>query len=145
MDLPSFIWLWKIAAWAMGLSIFAYILLAFSGAWMLTRTMTHRARPLWLRPFHYSVGTIMGLLVLVLLVIGIVGTLGHYGNLGHSVHLTAGLAVVILVSISWWSANQISPQKPWARLVHIGTNAILFWGFLFVSVTGWQVVQKYLP
>ena len=34
MDLPSFIWLWKIAAWSMGLSLLAYFLLAVTGIWM---------------------------------------------------------------------------------------------------------------
>ncbi|MDJ0552711.1 MAG: DUF4079 domain-containing protein, partial [Microcystis sp. M49637_WE12] len=33
---------------------------------------------------------------------------------------------------------------PLARSLHIGTNLLLFLGFLFVTLTGWDVVQKYL-
>lgn len=84
-------------------------------------------------------------LVLLLLAIGIVGTLGHYGNLGHSPHLVAGLTVVVLVLISAGSATQISPKQPWARPLHISTNLALLIGFAAVSLTGWSVVQKYLP
>ncbi len=84
-------------------------------------------------------------LVLLLLTIGIVGTLGHYGSLGHSSHLPAGLAVVGLVLLSAGSAILISPQFAWARLFHIVTNIVLFVGFVLVSLTGWDVVQKYLP
>ncbi|NEQ88363.1 MAG: DUF4079 domain-containing protein, partial [Moorea sp. SIO2I5] len=32
MNLPSFLWLWKIAAWSMGLSLCAYVLLAITGS-----------------------------------------------------------------------------------------------------------------
>lgn len=84
-------------------------------------------------------------LVLLLLTIGIVGTLGHYGTLNHSSHLPVGLAVVGLVLLSAGSAIQISPQNPWARPLHIGTNLALSVGFISVSLTGWIVVQKYLP
>lgn len=84
-------------------------------------------------------------LVLLLLAIGIVGTLGHFGSLGHSSHLPAGLIVVGLVLLSAGSAILISPQRTWARSLHIGTNIILLVGFLWVSLTGWGVVQKYLP
>ena len=84
-------------------------------------------------------------LVLLLLAVGIVGTLGHFGTLGHSSHLLAGLTVVGLVLISAGSATQISAKQRWARSLHIGTNITLFVGFLWVSLTGWSVVQKYLP
>ncbi|MDY7020133.1 MAG: DUF4079 family protein, partial [Cyanobacteriota bacterium] len=40
---------------------------------------------------------------------------------------------------------QIHPSRPWARLLHIGTNVILFFAFVVVSLSGWIVVQKYLP
>jgi len=46
--------------------------------------------------------------------------------------------------VSAGSSTQISPQNPWARAVHLGTNIALFVGFAWVSYTGWQVVQKYL-
>lgn len=87
----------------------------------------------------------MVLLVLLLLAIGIVGTLGHYGSLGHSWHLAAGFTVVNLALLSAWSAVQISPERPWARPFHISINAVLLVAFLLVSVSGWSVVQKYLP
>ncbi|HHP7244743.1 MAG TPA: DUF4079 domain-containing protein [Elainellaceae cyanobacterium] len=145
MNLPSFLWLWRIAAWSMGLSIFAYFVLASTGGWMFYDRHTKRPRPQWLRPLHYSVGGFLAALVLLLLMIGIVGTIGHYGGLGHSLHLVAGLIVVALTLTSAWSATRISSQRPWARRLHIGTNILLFFGFMAVSLSGWVVVQKYLP
>ena len=128
----------------MGLAIVAYLILAGMGIWMFRARMTHD-RPSWLRSLHYMMGGSMVLLVLLLLGIGIVGTLGHFGSLGHSSHLQAGLAVVGLVLLSAGSATQISVEKPWMRFLHVGTNIILFVGFGWVSLTGWGVVQKYLP
>ncbi|MGV0024127.1 DUF4079 domain-containing protein [Phormidesmis priestleyi] len=141
MDLPSFIWLWKIAAWSMGFAIVAYLIQAVTGIALFA---TRRQRPDWLRPFHFTTGAIMALLVLLLLAIGIVGTLGHYGSLGHSTHLAIGIGVVELVFVSAWSAVQISPDRPWAKPLHIGANALLCVAFVLVSLTGWEVVQKYL-
>ena len=129
----------------MGLSLGAYVLLGISGIWMLNRRTLRRPRPSWLRPFHYVIGAIMVFLVLLLLAIGLVGTIGYYGSLGHSPHLIAGLSAVFLVLVSAISATQISPKRPWARSLHIGTNVALLFGFLFVLLTGWSVVQKYLP
>jgi hypothetical protein len=97
------------------------------------------------RSLHYTMGISMVSLVLLLLAIGIVGTLGHFGSLGHSPHLVAGLIVVALVLLSAFSATQISARRSWARPLHIGVNIILFIGFAWVSLTGWIVVQKYLP
>ena len=145
MNLPSFLWLWKIAAWSMGLSVFVYLLLAMTGGWMFFARHKKQKRPQWLRPFHFIIGNTMVFLVILLLTIGLVGTIGHYGNLGHSVHLPAGLTVVILVLVSAWSATQINFQKTWARLLHITTNIILLFSFAIVFLTGWTVVQKYLP
>jgi hypothetical protein len=144
LNLPSFLWLWKLAAWSMGLSVFAYALLGVSGVWMRQRRIAAFPRLAWVRPFHYVTGGIMVALVLFLLAIGLVGTIGHYGNLGHSSHLGAGLGVVGLVLLSAWSATQIG-LKSWARSLHISINFMLFLGFLWVSWTGWTVVQKYLP
>ncbi|KAM3099637.1 DUF4079 domain-containing protein [Phormidesmis sp. 146-12] len=141
MDLPSFIWLWKIAAWSMGFTIVAYLIQAVTGVALFA---TRQQRPDWLRPFHFVTGAIMAGLVLLLLAIGIVGTLGHYGSLGHSSHLAVGIAVVELVFVSAWSAVQISPDRPWAKPLHIGVNALLCVAFVLVSLTGWEVVQKYL-
>jgi hypothetical protein len=145
LNLPSFIWLWKIAAWSMGFSILAYLLLAMTGTWMFQARQTRSRRPRWLRSGHYIIGGIMVGLVLLLLGIGLVGTLGYYGTLNHSAHFGAGLTVVGLVLISAWSATQINPSRPWARTVHISVNAVLFIAFAWVTWTGWIVVQKYLP
>lgn len=145
MNLPSFLWLWKIAAWSMGISLFAYLLLAVTGGWMFVARRAKQPRPQWLRPVHLAIGTGMATLVILLLGIGVVGTLGYYGNLGHSAHLPAGLAVVMLVLISVASGLQIGPKRPWARPLHISTNIALFAGFAIVLLTGWTIVQKYLP
>ena len=138
----------------MGLTILAYLLQGLSGSvvWY-TRTNIIR-RSSWLRTFHYISGMAMVLLVLLLLIIGLIGTLGHYGSLGHSPHLAAGLLVVILTLLSAWSANQINSQKAnsvsrgnnmWARKLHLTINILLCGALIFVSLTGWGVVQKYLP
>jgi hypothetical protein len=145
LNLPSFLWLWRIAAWSMGLSLFAYLLLTVTGTWMLYSRRAKQQRPKWLRPFHYIIGGTMVFLVLLLLAVGLMGTLGYYGDLGHSAHLPAGLTVVSLTLLSAWSATQISPARPWARSLHVGTNLALFLGFTIVTLTGWDVVQKYLP
>ena len=129
----------------MGLSLFAYLLLAITGTWLFYSRQQRQGRPKWLRPFHYVVGGTMVAMVLLLLLIGLVGTLGYYGNLGHSTHLPAGLVVVGLTLLSAWSATQISPKRPWVRQLHVGTNIALLIGFVVVSLTGWGVVQKYLP
>ncbi len=128
----------------MGLSLLAYLLLAVTGIWMFRARTTHKPRPSWLRSLHYMFGGSLVLLVLLLLAIGIVGTLGHFGSLGHSSHLPAGLFVVGLVLLSAISAIFINSQ-PWMRSLHVGTNIILFLGLVWVSLTGWDVVQKYLP
>jgi len=129
----------------MGLSLLAYLLLAATGIWLFGARQTQRQRPQWLRPLHYILGGSLVGLVLLLLAIGIVGTLGHFGSLGHSSHLIAGLTVVGLVLLSAGSATQIDVNRSWARSLHIGTNITLFVGLLWVSLTGWSVVQKYLP
>lgn len=144
MNLPSFLWLWKIAAWAMGGTIAFYLLQLFFGSWMFYSRVTKIGRPPWLRNAHYISGIIIVFLVFLLLVIGIVGTVGYYGNLGHTSHLWAGLFVVWLICLSAWSANQIDSHNTWARSLHIIVNAILFFGLAYVSWTGWSVVQKYL-
>ena len=145
MNLPSFLWLWKIAAWSMGASLLAYLLLVVTGMWMFAARNTKQPRPKWLRPLHIVVGTGMATMVILLLGIGVVGTLGEYGKLGHSVHLPVGLAVVTLVLVSVGSGLQIGSKHPWARPLHISTNFALFAGFVTVLLTGWTIVQKYLP
>ncbi|MGB3239584.1 MAG: DUF4079 domain-containing protein [Geitlerinemataceae cyanobacterium] len=145
MNLPSFLWLWRIAAWSMGLSLLAYSLLAVTGGWLFYSRHTQQPRPQQLRSIHIVFGTSLVGLVLLLLAVGIVGTLGHFGSLGHSVHLFAGLTVVTLVLVSAVSATQINPKRPWVRNLHIGTNIALFVALMWVLLTGWVVVQKYLP
>ena len=144
MNLPSFLWLWRIAAWSMGISLLTYSLLAISGSVMFYERTQERPRPAILRPLHIVLGSLLVFLVLLLLGVGIVGTLGHYGNLGHSPHLPLGILVVLLVLISAISASKINIY-PWMRSVHIATNLCLFLGFIGVTLTGWTVVQKYLP
>ncbi|PSB23994.1 DUF4079 domain-containing protein [Stenomitos frigidus] len=145
MNLPSFIWLWKIAAWSMGFALAAYCILAITGILIFAKRQQQQFRASWLRPLHATTGGVMIVLVLLLLGIGIVGTLGHFGSLGHSWHLLAGLAVASLMFLSAWSAMQINLMRPWARSLHVSTNLVLFLGLLWVSLTGWGVVQKYLP
>lgn len=128
----------------MGLAIAAYVILMFSGATILYSRLYRSLRPAWLKPFHYITGGVLIFLVLLLLAIGLVGTIGYYGSLGHSPHLTAGILVVVLVLLSGWSANQINLQKPWARSLHLTVNLLLLGGLISVSLTGWQIVQKYL-
>jgi hypothetical protein len=129
----------------MGLSLFAYGLLAVSGVNMGYRRLAGERRPAWLRPLHLAIGAILVGLVLLLLAIGLVGTIGHYGSLGHSSHLFAGVSVVFLVLVAAVSGLSIHPEQPLARPLHIGTNLLLLLGFIYVSLTGWTVVQKYLP
>ena len=128
----------------MGGAIAFYLLLLLSGTWMFYTRTTRIGRPSWLAKAHYIGGIIIVFLVLLLLAIGVVGTVGYYGSLGHSSHLWAGLFVVGLISLSAWSANQISARNSWARSLHVSINAILFVGLAYVSWTGWEVVQKYL-
>lgn len=129
----------------MGLSMTLYVVLALTGGILRWTRKSSAHHPVWLRPLHYSLGGVLVLLVLVLLTIGIVGTLGEYGSLGHSVHLPAGILAVALTLASAWSASQISLEKPWARTLHLSLNGALLVGFLVVGLTGWNVVQKYLP
>lgn len=129
----------------MGLSVLAYLILAGTGGWILVTRQRSQPRPKWLRSLHYTIGGILVGLVLLLLSVGIVGTIGQYGSLDHSVHLVAGLTVVALVLVSAVSASRISPKRPWARSLHLGTNLVLLLGLIAVSLSGWSVVQQYLP
>ncbi|MEM0979201.1 MAG: DUF4079 domain-containing protein [Cyanobacteria bacterium P01_H01_bin.58] len=145
MDLPSFIWLWRIAAWSMGLSLSAYFCLLLSGTWLVSGRVFKVGLPGWVRLLHIGLGACLVALVGLLLSIGVIGTLGEYGSLGHSLHLPAGLLVVSLVGLSAWSGTRIHPLRSWARPLHWGTNACLGMAFAIVTWTGWTVVQKYLP
>ncbi len=145
MNLPSFLWLWKIAAWSMGFSLVAYTGLALTGFWMSYTRRTQTPRPLWWRTVHFCLGLTLVTLVIGLLAIGIVGTLGHYGTLGHSIHGVVGLTVVGLTVFSALMAMQIKGDNYRARTLHIRLNLALGAALLFVLGTGWVVVQKYLP
>ncbi len=129
----------------MGLTILAYGILFVSGSvvWYARKNRVRLSSGL--RSFHYTSGIVMVLLVLLLLVIGLIGTIGYYGSLGHSPHLVAGIVMVLLTLLSAWSATQINGRNIWARNLHLTINVVLFGGLIFVSLTGWQVVQKYLP
>ena len=129
----------------MGFSLLTYLLLAVTGGLIFYSRKTHQPRPPSWRLFHIGFGVSLVGLVLLLLAVGIVGTIGHFGSLGHSIHQFAGLTVVALVLISAASASQIHPRRPWIRRLHIGTNIALFVAMIWVLLTGWVVVQKYLP
>ncbi len=146
MDLPSFIWLWRIAAWSMGLSLSAYGLLLLSGAglWRQRRETTISDWP-WLRSLHILGGLTLVGLILLLLTIGIVGTLGEFGTLGHSLHLLAGGLVATLSLLTAGAGLGIHPDRPWARPLHWSLNGALGLALGWVSWSGWLVVQKYLP
>lgn len=144
MDLPSFIWLWRIAAWSMGLSLTVYTGLLITGGVVWYDRSHQKPQPGWLRIVHIGLGVLLVALVLLLLSIGIVGTLGEHGSLGHSWHLGAGLFVVSLVLASSGAASQIS-RRPGARTLHVAINGLLFFAFAAVSYSGWTVVQQYLP
>ncbi|MBD0269404.1 MAG: DUF4079 family protein, partial [Cyanobacteria bacterium Co-bin8] len=49
------------------------------------------------------------------------------------------------VVASAWSAARIHPTRPWARSLHLWLNGVLFLALSAVSLSGWSVVQKYLP
>ena len=74
MDLPSFIWLWRIAAWSMGLSLTVYVGLLVTGGGVWYGRSHQKSQLSWLRLVHIVLGVILLALVLVLLGIGIVGT-----------------------------------------------------------------------
>jgi hypothetical protein len=145
VNLPSFLWLWRIAAWSMGLSLTAYGLLALTGGGMFFARHTKRSRPKWLRPVHIALGISFVSLILLLLSVGLVGTLGYYGTLGHSAHLPAGVTVVLLALVAAWSGFQIRGSQAWARSLHWIVNLTLFFALATVLLTGWTIVQKYLP
>lgn len=129
----------------MGLTITGYLLLALSGGGLAYTRIAKHDRSAWLRPLHIILGSGIVVLVLILLSIGIIGTLGEYGTLGHSVHLPLGLLVVAMVLTSAWSASRISFERPWARTLHVTLNGLLGVALMGAGLSGWQVVQKYLP
>jgi hypothetical protein len=145
VNLPSFLWLWKIAAWSMGFSLVAYSGLALTGFGMSYTRRKQTPRPLWWRAVHFGLGVTLVALVIGLLAIGIVGTLGHYGTLGHSIHGVVGLTVVGLTVFSALMALQIKGDNHQARTLHVRLNVLLGAALLFVLGSGWVVVQKYLP
>lgn len=129
----------------MGLTLMGYGLLAVTGIYGAYCRQRSKAPPPWLRTVHLTLGIGLVLLVLLLLSIGLVGTLGEYGRLGHSVHLPLGLLVVGLVLASAWSASRMGVERPWARRLHRVINGGLAFALAGVGLSGWHVVQKYLP
>lgn len=145
INLPSFLWLWRIAAWSMGGVLGCYGVLAVSGVWLTYCRLKKLRRPGGVRLTHLVFGTGLVGLIVLLLSIGLIGTYGYYGSLGHSWHLCAGLIVVGLSLGSALSALQIHPQRAWARPMHLTLNGLLLIALAVVAWTGWAVVQKYLP
>jgi hypothetical protein len=129
----------------MGLTVSGYCLLALTGGGLAYMRLAKQEPSAWLRPLHLVMGVGVVLLVLALLTIGVVGTLGEYGSLGHSAHLPLGLLVVAMVLASAWSASRISFERPWARKLHVTLNGCLGIALIGAGLSGWQVVQKYLP
>lgn len=146
LDLPSFLWLWKIAAWSMGFCVTSYLILAILGGkiWLnrLNPSGSVTPNPV-LRNSHYLMGLVFLLLVLLLFSIGILGTIGHFGNLGHSPHLFAGLLIVTLAILSAITGSKIKGNESF-RSIHRLLNLFLFFSLTFVGWSGWLVVQKYL-
>lgn len=135
----------------MGLAVACYLLLALLGAvmtaqrWQGSRLQLGLSRS-WLRRLHMGLGIAMVGLIVLLLAIGIVGTLGHFGSLGHSWHLPAGLIVVALTLASAGTAWHYSRSaQVWAREIHVAINLALGGALVAVGISGWLVVQKYLP
>ena len=146
MHLPSFIWLWRIAAWSMGGTMLLYIVLLVLGLFVRRQRVERNApKRVWFRHWHFWAGMAMLSLILLLLAIGIVGTLGHFGSLGHSWHLPAGLTVVGLAIASAVTGSRIHPKRPNSRTIHLSINGALAVSLLLVLASGWSVVQKYLP
>ncbi len=160
MDLPSFLWLWRWAAWSMGGVVVLYGLLMATGSHLFrlrrrssSQVSMHEVSGIeisgreisgqscWV---HILLGILLLGLVLELLAIGIVGTLGQFGSLGQSVHLWAGLGVTGLSLLTAWHGWQ-GIRWPSSRGIHVMLNGVLGLVLLWVSWTGWQVVQKYLP
>ena len=146
MHLPSFIWLWRIAAWAMGGTMLLYVIqIALGLSVRRQRIERDASKRVWYRHWHFWTGIAMLALILLLLAIGIVGTLGHFGSLGHSWHLPAGLTVVGLAIASAVTGSRINSKHPLSRTIHLSINGALAVSLLLVLVSGWSVVQKYLP
>ncbi|MEM9568531.1 MAG: DUF4079 domain-containing protein [Cyanobacteria bacterium P01_E01_bin.34] len=146
MHLPSFIWLWRAAAWSMGGTMVLYIIQIVLGLLVRRQRIDRDAsKRVWFRHWHFWAGITMLGLILLLLAIGIVGTLGHFGSLGHSWHLPAGLMVVGLAIASAVTGSRIQSERPNSRIIHLSINGALAVALLLVLASGWSVVQKYLP
>lgn len=138
-------WLWRLAAWSMGLTLVCYAGLLGIGWYIRRKRLDRRISPRWLRMLHLLVGFVMLGLILVLLAIGLVGTLGHFGSLGHSWHLPVGLGVVLLSLGAAWTGTRIRYDLVQSRSLHIRVNGLLGAGLILALISGWAAVQKYIP
>jgi Protein of unknown function (DUF4079) len=138
------LWLWKTAAWSMGLSTLTITLLGISG-YRLWQSR-HRGKPAksWLYKTHPALGKVLVFLTLLLWSVGFYGTVQDHGHLRFSAHFWAGSTMVLLVCTSAWAAFQI-PRRSWARSLHLGLNSLMVCLLFWVLATGWVVVQPHLP
>jgi hypothetical protein len=127
----------------MGVTLALYGFLLLLGLWIRHRRLETDLPVAWLRTAHISLGVGLVATIGLLLSIGIVGTLGHFGSLGHSWHLPAGLLVVGLSLLSAWTGLRIQTSRH--RIIHITMNILLGIALIGVLLSGWSVVQKYLP
>ena len=78
MDLPSFTWLWRIAAWSMGISITLYFSLAIVGIFYRMQRLRRKLYYWrWLRYLHYG----LGVLFVFFVYCGDFGSLWQFGSL----------------------------------------------------------------
>jgi Protein of unknown function (DUF4079) len=138
------LWLWKIAAWSMGLSMLTITLLGVSGYRLWQSRNRGKPAKAWLYQAHPVLGKILVFLTLLLWSVGFYGTVQDHGHLRFSAHFWAGSVMVILVCTSAWTAFQI-PRYSWARPLHLGLNGLIVCLLFWVLATGWVVVQPHLP
>lgn len=131
----------------MGLTLFLFLCLALSGGFGRWQRLggkgCQQIAGRW-RSLHIGLGGLLVTTVLLLLAIGLVGSWGEHHSWGHSSHLWAGCSVVVLVIFSAIAGLRSRGGDRW-RVWHLGANGCLLLALLWVLLSGWQVVQPYLP